>query len=440
MKKLLLILLILSNTTLWAKKVALIVGVNSVGSFLFIETDVQLMENLLTKAGFKVKTLKGSKASLQKIREEFKRIHNLNLTKEDTFLFYYTGHGGKMRDINPKKVDNFFALSHTSFVNDHTIGGGVLSDKEYSMLLHNIKAKKISIVDACYSGTIYKNLSTPKYIKSISPKGLGQIFQRANSVESFKSYKLENFINISATNDNQTAENSPLGSIFTVALTNLIKANPNITFATLEKELRRAIKPTARKIAKAREIVDRYPIYRALRGNFTPEMHTSPLAMEQLRVKDIFVKPKKANPSLENTLNQKPKKMLTIKTSDEKKRRYEINSVIKFNIISSIKHGYLYLFEKKKNNYTLLGERNLQKCQNMGKKKYCKFDDIFASKPLGKSVVYAVITKKALQINNQSIKKELKITEDFFEVKEDLAKQITKERVDGVSLTLWVEE
>ena len=444
MKKLLLILLILSSSTLWAEKHALMVGVNDVrgSNALFTDIDLQIMKKMLQKAGFKIHTLKGKNASLKKVREKFKSFYKLK--RNDTFLFYYTGHGARMKGVNKNEpIDNFFVMNNAYFTNDNTIGGGVLTDNEYSMHLHKISAQKVSIVDACHSATIYKSLSKPKFIKSISSKkGANRVFNRGNKIINFQSFKPENLINISAAQDNQQAENSPIGSIFTVALVDLIKKNPNITFTSLENKLRNQMKPTARYIA--RKIGNKYPVYAALEGKFTPEIYTAPKSLKGWRVKDIFVKRREANPSLASVLeprvpsNPQKTKPLTISTADGKSH-YPHGKPIKFNITSKIKKGYLYLFEKKETTYTLLGERALKNCQDMGKEKYCKFDNIYASKPFGKAVAYVVVTKNPLVVNKKSIKKNFKITNDFFDVEENLAKQIKRERVSGISLTLWVE-
>ncbi|CAA6825627.1 MAG: Unknown protein [uncultured Sulfurovum sp.] len=435
MKKLLLALLILSST-LWAEKHALMVGVNDVkGEFhLNVNLDLEMMKVLLKKAGFEVHTLEGNKASLTEIRKKFKSFYSLG--KNDTFLFYYTGHGARMRGVNENEpIDNFFVMHSTDFDNNLTIvNSGALTDNEYSMHLHNIIAQKVSIIDACHSATLYKSLSKSKFVKSILPqKGSETIFDRANNIENFQSFKPNNLINLSAAKDNQQAEISPKGSIFTLVLIDLIKKNPNMTFKTLEKKIIGLIKPTALRIAKQTGA--------DVKGKFTPEIYTAPASLKNLRVKDIFVKKKKANPSLSSVLESKPSskpqrtKQLSISTADNK-TKYPEGKPIKFNITSTVKEGYLYLFEKKRNNYTLLGERKLQNCQNMGKEKYCKFDNIYASKPLGKSVAYVVVTKKALVINKKAIKKNFEITEEFFDVEENLATQIKKERVDQISLTL----
>ena len=447
MKKLLLALLLLFSTSLWAEKYALMVGVNDVrGQYaLFTDIDLQIMGKMLKKAGFKTHILKGKNTSLEKVRKAFESFYNLN--ENDTFLFYYTGHGARMTGIHENEpIDNFLVLND-AIIGTDTISGGILTDNEYSKHLHKISAMKLSIIDACHSASIYKNLSTKEFVKSIIPKGTDTIFKRANSIQNFRSFKPKNLINISAAQDNQLAESTPIGSIFTVALINLIQKNPNISFSSLEKKLRKQIKPTARSISSRLTSLypNKYFIYRGVEGKFKPNINATPASLKSLRVKDIFTKKRKANPSLASVLEprvpSKPQnnKQLNISTANGKSH-YSQGSSIKFNITSKIKKGYLYLFEKKKNTYTLLGEKILSECQDLGSEQYCKFDNILASKPLGKSIAYVVVTKKPLVINQKSIKKDFEITEDFFDVEENLATQIKQNGVKTASLTLWVDK
>ena len=128
-------------------------------------------------------------------------------------------------------------------------------------------------------------------------------------------------------------------------------------------------------------------------------------------------------PALARVLTENPKHQLTIKTSNAKKS-YPLNKPIKLYIFSKVKEGYLYVFEEKRDSFTFLDQQDLEDCRSVENKKFCKVDNIWASKPLGKSVIYAVITKQPLEIESKRINKEnLKIN-----------------KIDGVSLKLNVTE
>ena len=59
---------------------------------------------------------------------------------------------------------------------------------------------------------------------------------------------------------------------------------------------------------------------------------------------------------------------------------------------------------------------------------------------MGKTIAYAVVTKKPLTFKNKSIKKDFEIVEEFFDKEENLANQIKKEKVATVKLELVVTQ
>jgi len=379
MKKFILIFYLMGISLLYSQKVALLVGVADVkgGNMLYIDSDLSIMKSFLIDEGFIVKTLSYEKATLKDVRLSFKSFYTL--TKNDIFLFYYTGHGARMKGINSNEnYDNFFVLNQTSFSDGNTINGGILSDNEYSLHLYKIKAKKISIIDACHSASIYKSIGTNNITKSISPKGTGNIFERGNSVENFQSMKTNNLINISATKDTEQAENSPIGSIFTIGLINTIKSNPTMTLKELERDLILEMPKIANKIGN--ELADSYPEYKALVGNFTPQINTMPLRLKDIQVSSIF-----------SDNNIKPKPLLVVKTVGNKKV-YKLGEVIALNIITDSKDRYLYIFKDKGE---FLVKVDLDECKG-DVKKYCRVRDILASKPLGDAMLQIVTNKNKL--------------------------------------------
>lgn len=426
------IILLISANSLWAKKVAILVGVDNIkgaGQLPYTHIDINIMTNLLNEYNFdSIIPLTGDKATLEEIRIEFNKLYK-DLNKDDTFLFYYSGHGAMMKGARKNSEDNIFLLNQAHISNE-TIKNGVLTDKEFSNLLYKIEAKKISIIDACHSGSIYKGIISKRDNTSIvksfpSTKGLGGIYNRGEDIMNFKKKELNNFVNISAAKDSELTEESPEGSVFTLTLIKVIKNNPNITLKELETKVQNQTKKTALAIARKHPSTK----YAKLKGKAKPVLGTMPKNLEGLRVKDVFSNSTNFtlerafnNTSIPNTIN------LSI-TSD--KKIYTENDLMIIKVTSSSQDGYLYLFEKKGDTYYFLEEKKL--------KKFSKFNTIYPSKPFGKTIIYSIATKNKLQINKENLTKDFKITNDFFDGK-SLAEQLKQEQLSKVKLELCIKK
>ncbi len=128
----------------FAQKVALIVGIykyDKKGRYLAFKKDLELMEKEFNCLGFKITRLdnptdKEFKNKLEKIKQ--------SLNKGDVFVLYYTGHGIKLSD--GKTV----ALTFRNY--DDEKGVGYIENSELNKTLRQIRARKLIIIDSCYSG------------------------------------------------------------------------------------------------------------------------------------------------------------------------------------------------------------------------------------------------------------------------------------------------
>jgi len=214
-----------SNTKV--RKDALVVGVgeykNNVETLFGVEKDVKKITSLLNHFNVnKITTLEDSRATLRNVKKEFyKYIHSRKNARGNIFIFYYSGHGVQVVDENgdeSDKKDEATALYDFEIDCNKHITKGVLLDDELSILLAQIKSKKILIFDKCHSGSSHRAYNP--FVKSINGDyKLSSKFSKSININK-KRGKLKDFIIFSATQDNQKAEDSPEGGLFTKLFTN----------------------------------------------------------------------------------------------------------------------------------------------------------------------------------------------------------------------------
>jgi len=200
------------------KKQALLVGVaNYKGKskdLPEIYQDIKKMKKLFVSWGFDVKILR-DKQSLE--LEQWLDSY-ANLTKNDTFIFYYTGHGSSVKDTNRDEADG----------NDETI---VLSDgrkhihfldDDLDFYFSRIKAKKLIIMDSCHSGTANKGISGDKIRAKVLPsEDVKTVYRRKNTPDKGEKIKSGDAIFLAAAKDAEDSLITSSGSLFTTNLYHL---------------------------------------------------------------------------------------------------------------------------------------------------------------------------------------------------------------------------
>jgi hypothetical protein len=206
-----------------AQKEALVVGVGDYAplnkdknlDLNGIDKDVGKMKKLLESKGFKVKTL-FNKESLN-LAQELERYSQLK--SEDSFVFYYSGHGTFQKDTDGDEADG----------TDEAL---VLSDGEQNKIflddalfgyLNAISAKKLVLLDSCHSGTAFRtfdeNLKQDLQSKTMDATNKYELIKtKAFRVQERTTLNGGEYIALSASQDNETSFATKTGSLFTNAL------------------------------------------------------------------------------------------------------------------------------------------------------------------------------------------------------------------------------
>jgi Caspase domain len=151
------------------KKLALLVGItkyrfSSVPQLEGCLNDVRDMEKVLRsdRYGFTdIVVLRNEQATHKGIVDEFEHQLIKKAQAGDIVLFYYSGHGSRMKD--PKEIDRY---SSTIVPYDSRDSGKTVTDirnSELNDLLHRVPTdNKTVILDSCFSGTAFKGLGRAK--------------------------------------------------------------------------------------------------------------------------------------------------------------------------------------------------------------------------------------------------------------------------------------
>jgi len=415
-----LLLLSLLVTNIFAQKIALLVETAS-GYPIYSDKDIVTMKKLL-KSDFEIMVIPNAEATSDNIRQALKQIAKRLTKSSDTFLFYYSGHGDRFINKNSREEDrqDDFLVTKDMSCNHNKIDH-VLIDDELNYLYAQIKAKKIIIIDACHSETLYKGIATNKATKRFANSSLLKSYETCNNTDGFirdfnvpskyKNTQASNMIHLAAALESQSAEGSSEGGIFTLALEKALQERGNISFATLIEEIKANIKPIATRLGRD--------------GLFTPNLKEEGINKNTLYTKDIFAINKRENQSntLETYLNSQRGGIDFKIHGDNNSFVYEERIRLKAKVSTNYKH--IYLIEMlDKNNYKLLDSKTIDECLNLKKssQKLCQYQNFKATAPFGKSKLYMITTQKPLDFG--SANKDSIISEEFFDAPHSLKEQL----------------
>ncbi len=396
---------------------ALVIGVgkykNRIRPLYGVEKDLKNIKKLFKSLNIdSITTLKDDKATLSDVRMAFHKYIKSDKNRfGNIFIFYYSGHGVQVVDENrdeKDKKDEATALYDIAINNKGLITEGILLDDELHSILNQIKSKKVLIFDKCHSGSSHRGYNP--YIKTVEgeykvlPKFLRNIENRSKIKK-----KLKDFIIFSATKDNQEAEDSPIGGLFTNSFIDGIlykKADINndnrITVAELEKFCTTNISNLAVNISKKHIGIN-------LKGNFHP--YFAPKKVKSQNISSIFnLKASSKNitePLLENTLDNLVSYNMIQLSLLGGKNSFREHDRVRFEITST-KSGYLNIFIAYKDSYRLF-----MKNRKIRDGKLYAFPNDFmvgkhlvAKRPFGATKIYALLSRKPLSIKGYLSKRE----------------------------------
>jgi len=197
-----------------------------------IEIDVKKMKNLFTTWGFETAVLE------KPLEFEKTLLTYANLSKDDVFILYYTGHGSYTKDYSGDESDD--GKDELIVLSDGNRNLFLLDDK-IDNYLDNIKARKLIIFDSCNSGTSTRALgdgqTKVKYIQA--PPLVGDKYLPANSLVA-KNTNSGPSLFFAACKDNEQSLSSARGSLFTSTF--LSKVNINQSASWIQKQTLDSVK------------------------------------------------------------------------------------------------------------------------------------------------------------------------------------------------------
>ncbi len=204
-----------------------------------IDLDLERMRETLGLMGFEdsqIRSLMDDQATSRNVIREFRSWLSDGVNPEDRVVFYFSGHGSNIPDLNGDEADGVDEVLLAHDVRRVTREGkrtliGVVDDDTMGSLISGIPSDNIwIIVDACHSGTVTRavmldNLSLgdkPVFEKSFTyagmPEGNQFVFDREFAAEDEP-----NFVSMSAAGDNEKALGGFSGGIFTIGLAKAIE-------------------------------------------------------------------------------------------------------------------------------------------------------------------------------------------------------------------------
>jgi len=205
-----------------------------------IDLDIERVRDTLIRMGFKdsqIRTLRDGEATSTAVIRSFETWLKEGVQPQDRVVFYFSGHGSNIPDVNGDEKDGVDEVLVTNDMKRARVNGratltGVVADDKLSQLIAAIPSRNVWIVvDSCHSGTVTRTIDLANrslardkvYVKSFSYAGMPAPSTKHDKpsvvTRGVKAGPTENFVSLTAAGDGEEAIGTSKGGVFTIGLT-----------------------------------------------------------------------------------------------------------------------------------------------------------------------------------------------------------------------------
>ncbi len=232
---------------------ALLVGINSYAnlpSMYQLEgcvNDVNLMKKLLIEVfqfdSTHIRTLTDESATRENIINEFEKFLIHNARKEGQALFYYSGHGAQMTDLNRDEADGYDETIVPHDSRDKKKRVIDIPDDKLGELLGKLtqKCKNVTVMfDCCHSGSgVRGEIAKPRQLPKLELEG-PKTRAEAITTDGPSGFlpPASNYVHISACKDREYALEYAGHGVLTYFFNRVVRNNPNATYREIMHKVR----------------------------------------------------------------------------------------------------------------------------------------------------------------------------------------------------------
>jgi hypothetical protein len=199
-----------------------------------IDLDLERMRDTLNRLGIEnrqIHTLLDEKATARDVVREFETWLRDGVGPSDRVVFYFSGHGSNVPDLDGDEDDGVDEVLVTHDMRRATVAGrstlaGVVTDDQLGRLIAKVPSRDVLvIVDACHSGTVTRSFtmsnrsltSDPVFVKSFVYPGMPEA-GRSGLTRDLSRGPEPNFVSLTAAADGEKAIGTLSGGVFTTGL------------------------------------------------------------------------------------------------------------------------------------------------------------------------------------------------------------------------------